>query len=150
MLLLLKWGEEINYSFCMFNRNCIFNISIIINIAFVVVVVIFQNHQVMVTSFGCCWYSGCSRQSLYCLSSCIFQGKMGVGRWRVIVVLLWKIDVRNICEIKGESGADPNDGMISFPEKLYLSVMGLEYLGVGFGLVGGDTFNFVDDFGAVV
>ena len=66
------------------------------------------------------------------------------------MVLLWKIDVRNICEIKGESGADPNDGMISFSEKLYLSVMGLEYLGVGFGLVGGDTFNFVDDFGAVV
>ena len=61
MLLLLKRGEEINYSFCMFNRNRIFNISIIINIAFVVVVVMFQNHQVMVTSFGYCWYSGCSR-----------------------------------------------------------------------------------------
>ena len=40
--------------------------------------------------------------------------------------------------------------MISFSEKLYLSVTVLEYLGVGFGLVGGDTFNFVDDFGAVV
>ena len=33
-------------------------ITIIINIVFVVVVVILQNWQVMVTSFGYCWYSG--------------------------------------------------------------------------------------------
>ena len=42
-------------------RNCIFDIIIIIiiiNIVFVVVVVILQNCQVMVTSFGCCRYSG--------------------------------------------------------------------------------------------
>ena len=53
MLFLLKRGEEINFSFCMFNRNCIFNIGIIINIAFVVVVVMFQNGQVIITSFDC-------------------------------------------------------------------------------------------------
>ena len=51
-----------NRSFlCICNRNCIFDIIIIIinnNIVFVVVVVMFQNCQVMVTSFGCCWYSG--------------------------------------------------------------------------------------------
>ena len=51
-----------NRSFlCICNRNCIFDIIIIIinnNIVFVVVVVMFQNCQVMVTSFGCFWYSG--------------------------------------------------------------------------------------------
>ena len=49
-----------NRSFlCMCSRNCIFNIVVIIiinNVFFVVVM--FQNRQVMVTSFGCCWYSG--------------------------------------------------------------------------------------------
>ena len=33
-------------------------IIIIVNIVFVVAVVMLQNRQVMVTSFGCCWYSG--------------------------------------------------------------------------------------------
>ena len=51
-----------NRSFlCMCSRNCIFDIIIIIiiiNIAFAVVVLMLQNRQVMVTSFGCCWYSG--------------------------------------------------------------------------------------------
>ena len=51
-----------NRSFlCMCSRNCIFDIIIIIisiNIVFVVVVLMLQNRQVMVTSFGCCWYSG--------------------------------------------------------------------------------------------
>ena len=45
----------------MCSRNCIFDIIIIIiiiNIVFVVVVVMLQNRQVMVTSLGCCWYSG--------------------------------------------------------------------------------------------
>ena len=48
-----------NRSFlCMCRRNCIFGIIIItiivINIVFVVVVLMLQNRQVMVTSFGCC------------------------------------------------------------------------------------------------
>ena len=51
-----------NRSFlCMCSRNCIFDIIIIIimiTIAFVAVVSMLQNRQVMVTSFGCCWYSG--------------------------------------------------------------------------------------------
>ena len=33
----------------------------------------------MVTSFGCCWYSGGALQSLDCWSSCNVQGKMGTG-----------------------------------------------------------------------
>ena len=46
---------------CMCSRNCIFDIIIIIisiNSVFAVVVLMLQNHQVMVISFGCCWYSG--------------------------------------------------------------------------------------------
>ena len=109
MLFLLKRGEEINFSFCMFNRNCIFNIGIIINIAFVVVVVMFQNGQVMITSFDCFQYNGCFRQSLDCWSSYNFRGKMGVGRRKVIMVSLQKSDVRNVCEIQGGNGVDPNE-----------------------------------------
>ena len=52
----------INRSFlCMCSRNCIFDIIIIIiiiNIVFAVVVAMLHNLQVMVASFGCCWYSG--------------------------------------------------------------------------------------------
>ena len=51
-----------NRSFlCMCSINCIFDVIItivIINIVFVAVVVMLQNRQVMVTSFGCCWYNG--------------------------------------------------------------------------------------------
>ena len=54
--------ERRNRSFlCMCSRNCVINIMIIIiiiNIVFVAVVVILQNRQAMVTSFGCCWCSG--------------------------------------------------------------------------------------------
>ena len=53
-----------NRSFlCMCSSNCIFDtiiIIIIINILFAVVVLTLQNRQVMVTYFGCCWYSGYS------------------------------------------------------------------------------------------
>ena len=47
-----------NRSFlCMCIKNCITIIKI--NIVFVVVVLMLQSHQVIVivTSFGCCWYS---------------------------------------------------------------------------------------------
>ena len=49
---------------CMCSRNCIFNIVIIIIVIIIIinivffVVVMFQNCQVMVTSFDSCWYSG--------------------------------------------------------------------------------------------
>ena len=33
-------------------------------------------------------------------------------------------------------------GVVSFSEELCLSVMEVKYLGVGFGLVGGDIFDF--------
>ena len=60
MLPLMELGEEIDFSFCMRSKNCIFIVIviIIINIVFVVVVVMFQNHQAMANSCGCCWYSG--------------------------------------------------------------------------------------------
>ena len=55
MPLLLEWGEEINFS-CV----CVAEtIIIIINIIFyIVVVVVYQNCELILTSFGCCWYSG--------------------------------------------------------------------------------------------
>ena len=52
-----------NRSFlCMCSRNFIFGIIIIIiiitSIVIIIVVLMLQNRQVMITSFGCCWYSG--------------------------------------------------------------------------------------------
>ena len=74
------------------SRTCIFYniiIIVIINIAFIVVVLMLQNHQVMVTSFGCCWYSGGTPQSPHCWSSCNVWGKIDAeGGWRVIVVVM--------------------------------------------------------------
>ena len=65
---------------CMCSRNCIFIIVIIIIIiVFVVSVVMFQNRQVIVTSLGCCWYSGGTTQSPDCWSSCNVRGKTGAG-----------------------------------------------------------------------
>ena len=54
---------------CMCSRNCIFNIVIIIIVIIIIIIIIiinivffvvvmFQNCQVMVTSFDYCWYSG--------------------------------------------------------------------------------------------
>ena len=54
-------------------------IAIILIINNVFVVVMLQNRQVMVTSFGCCWYSGGAPQGLDCWSSCNVQGKIGAG-----------------------------------------------------------------------
>ena len=56
MPLLLEWGEEINFS-CVCVAETI--IIIIINIIlYIVVVVVYQNCELILTSFGCCWYSG--------------------------------------------------------------------------------------------
>ena len=49
-------GRRNTFFLCISSRNCI--IIIIIIIVFVVVVMIIQNRQVIVTSLGCCWYSG--------------------------------------------------------------------------------------------
>ena len=49
-------------------------------IVFVVVVVMFQNRQLIVTFLGYCWYSeGGSPQSPNCWSSCNVWREMGVG-----------------------------------------------------------------------
>ena len=80
MPLLLEWGEEINIFLWMCNRNYIFEVIIVIIIINnVFIVVMHQNHQVMVTSFGRCYYSGGAPQSFNCWSSCNIQGKMGAG-----------------------------------------------------------------------
>ena len=89
MLLLMEWGEEIDFSFCMRSKNCIFIfiiIIIIINIVFAVVVVMFQNHQAMANSCGCCWYSGASPRVPIVRVPATSEGRWVPGRWRVIVV----------------------------------------------------------------
>ena len=72
-----------------------------IDIALVVVMVMYQNCQVMVTSFGSCWYSGCSPQSPDCWRSCTLGAREGEGwgEWRVIAVSLLKMYARMACEI---------------------------------------------------
>ena len=87
MLLLMEWGEEINFSFCMGSKNCIFIVIIIINMAFAVVVVMFQNHQAMENSCGCCWYSGAPPRVLIVRVPATSGGRWVPGRWTVIVVL---------------------------------------------------------------
>ena len=57
-----------NRSFlCMCSRNFIFGIVIIViiitSIVIIIRVLMLQNRQVMITSFGCCWYSGASRHA---------------------------------------------------------------------------------------
>ena len=59
MPLLLEWGEEINFSCVCVAETIIIIIIIIINIIlYIVVVVVYQNCELILTSFGCCWYSG--------------------------------------------------------------------------------------------
>ena len=93
-----------NRSFlCISSRNCIFDIIIvIINIAFVVVVVMLQNHKVIVTSFSCCPCSGDIPRVLTVRVPATSGGRWVQGGWRMIVVLLWKMYVRMACEIKVE------------------------------------------------
>ena len=93
MPLLLEWGEEIDLS-CECVAETVFLILLLLllsNNIFVVVVMMLQNRQVMVTSFGCCWYNGGAPQSLDCWSSCNIWWKMSARGWRGIVILLWKM-----------------------------------------------------------
>ena len=57
MRLMLEWEEK--YFVLVYVQQKLYFLIIIINIFFVVVVM-FQNRQVMVTSLGCYWYSGCA------------------------------------------------------------------------------------------
>ena len=58
MALLLAWGEETDFS-CACAAETVFLCCIIVfDIVFVVVIEMYQNLDVMVTSFGCCLYSG--------------------------------------------------------------------------------------------
>ena len=95
MPLPLEWEEEIHAFLWMCSRNYVFDVIIIILIINnVFVVVMLQNRQVMVTSFGCCWYSGGASQSLDCWSSCNVWGKMSVGGMEGDS----GIDMEDICE----------------------------------------------------
>ena len=94
MALLLEWREEIHFScvcvvetallllllllilFYYLKRCCIFCILLWL---FNVVVVMFQNCQVIVTSLGYCWYSKGSPQSPNCWSFCNVWRKIGAG-----------------------------------------------------------------------
>ena len=74
MPLLLEWGK-ITFFLCTCSRNCI------IIIVSVVVVVMFQNCQVIATSLGCCWCSAPTPppQNPGSWSSCNIWWKMGAG-----------------------------------------------------------------------
>ena len=67
MPLLLEWGEEIDLSFeCVAGTLFLILLLLLSNNVFVVMVMMLQNRQVMVISFGCCWYSGGAPQILDC------------------------------------------------------------------------------------
>ena len=80
----MEWREEIDLS-CERVTEIVFLILLLLlllsllssNNVFVVVVMMLQNCQVMVTSFGCCWYSGGAPQSPDCWSSCNVREKIG-------------------------------------------------------------------------
>ena len=48
-------GRRNRFFLCMCSRNCI-SVIISVDIVFPIVMVMCQNCQVMVISFGCCWY----------------------------------------------------------------------------------------------
>ena len=76
-------------------------LSLLSSNVFVVVVMMLQNRQVMVTSFGCCWYSGGAPRVLIVGVPAISRARwvLGWGGWRVILILLWKMYVRIVCKI---------------------------------------------------
>ena len=122
-----------------------------------------QNRQVIVISFGCCWYSGGAPQSPDFWSSCNVRGKMGAGRMEgdngIVIEDVCGCDMQNLAERLVLMLMRPGClvskvvvvvvgvmvvvavGAISFSEKWCLSVMEVMCLGVGFGLVGGDILD---------
>ena len=80
MPLLLEWGEEKDLSFeCVAETVFLILLLLLSNNVFVVVCMMLQDRQVMITSFGCCWYSGGAPQSPDCWSSCNVWEKMDAG-----------------------------------------------------------------------
>ena len=74
MPLLLEWEEEIDLSCVCVAETVI----IIINIVIFVVVLMLQNGQVMVNSFGCCWYSG----GILCAQGLSRNNLHDINHWR--------------------------------------------------------------------
>ena len=77
-------GRRNRFFLCMCSRNCI-SVIISVDIVFPIVMVMCQNCQVMVISFGYCWYrrggGGGYPQSPDCWSSCNVRGKVDAGGW---------------------------------------------------------------------
>ena len=118
-----------------------------------------QNRQVIVTSFGCCWYSGGAPQSPDCWSSCNVWGENGCGGMEVdsgiVIEDVCGYDMQNLGGrmvfmfmklgiLVDEAVVVAVDvmvvvavGAISFSEKWCLSLTKVKCSGVGFGLVGG-------------
>ena len=95
----MGWGEEIDFSsVCVVET--VFLLLLALNIAFVVVMVMYQNRQMIVTSFGCCCgYSGGTLPESRLLEFLQRPGEnVSGGGWRVIAVLL-KMYVKMACEI---------------------------------------------------
>ena len=150
----------------MCRKNCIIIFVIINIIVYIVVVLMCQNHQVIGTSFGCCWYSGGTPKSPDFGSPCNVRGKMGAGEWREIALKLLKMYVRMAWETYARGWCKclwvqvfclvmvvaKVMGVMLFLEKLYLVVTNVELdcLGMSFGLVGGDIFDLGGGFIKVV
>ena len=137
-----------------------------------------QNRQVIATSFGCCWYSGGTPQSLECWSSCNVQRKMG-ARWEgvegdsgVVIEDIYEDSMRNLGDgmvlmlmragiLFGEAAlvvvgvmVVEAVGVMSLFEKRSLLVTEVEVevkcVGVSFGLIGGNILGLGGGFVAAV
>ena len=78
---------------CISSRNCIVFIVIINAIVYIVVMMICQNHQLIVTSLDCCWYSGGAPRVLIVGVPATPVEKWVQDGWRMISVSLLKMYV---------------------------------------------------------
>ena len=78
---------------CISSRNCIVFIVIINAIVYIVVMMICQNHQLIVTSLDCCWYSGGVPRVLIVGVPATPVEKWVQDGWRMISVSLLKMYV---------------------------------------------------------
>ena len=119
----------------------------------------FQNRQVMITSFGCCWYCGGAPPRLLELGAgkdvCEgMQGDSGIviedscedgmqnlGGRLVLMLMRAASLVGEVVVVAVGVIIVVVVGVISFYEKRCLSVMEVECLRVGFGLVEGDILD---------
>ena len=74
------WGGEKKQIFLVYVQQKLyfFVVYIVFDIVFVVAIVMYQNLHVMVTSFGCCLYSGVPPRVPVVLGFCSVWEKMGM------------------------------------------------------------------------